>query len=912
MKKFILIFISLVVILSCSNKKEIAKDNVSEQKNIESIIIAKTPTLSKGNELFLNGKYDEAIKYFEKGLQENKAAAFYNMGVSFFLLENYEESKKYFKMAYELDNTFKEAYINLAAALIQLGDLNEAEKIIKEIENDTDSTKLLINAANIYLKKGNTAKAYYYLDKASKIASDTQFYKSSYGAYLLSIGEYSKSIQVIESIKNKGYTDYFNLALSYYNLNDYNKSILNAKNALEIKNTVDAYDILAKNFEAINDYILAAETYKNLLKLTDDIGYKHKYAYALYKGGDYNRSIGILNGIIKDYPADKDSYLLKYKIYDELGDMENSTKTINDAFKNIKDNEVIYKYVWHYLVRLEKIDFAKKIVFNNNFDNNLKNLLFGMYYLKINNLSSAKIYLDKITNVKEKNYYHLLTYYYMKSKNYGMALNTLKNMDEDIPEKLWYEFIANWNMKNQSKIVEISEKFLDNLRIFKKKPKVSITISPVLNDFDLSFPFNGSFEDILRLSLTPIIINPDEMLDFIALGYKLLQEKESKKALEELRKSVNFATAIDENNKGFKAFIDYNFLIALKHFKNAEKNLKNNSIILYNIGLTYLNLGEKQLAFDYFDKATIFNRFTLQAYLGKAILLKIDGDITRSSNQYGLLLTNYDIMLANAEKLLPYFEFSKYYAQIGLGRYDAVLDDLITAENKLEFYNYIINLASYFKSKDAKYLDKIKGLSTFRNREIYSLLKIISDGNNTFNIQTSDISYNTMLANIYASYGQKYKFPLLENAPSLKEEIYRNILFKDYQSAFRQLQVFSRKYFKNFDLYKTSMYYFMAIDDKTNAEASMTALDKLGKKDVYTEYYKILYFLKYFNEKRLIKQVNSFIESYPYDFRGIAANGILSFINSNFKNLKNDIINLSTMEPEFLKKLSMEIEIEDL
>lgn len=912
MKKLIAALISILFFISCSNKKDIAKDNVSEQKNIESIVIARTPTLSKGNELFLNGKYDEAIKYFEEGLQENKIIAFYNMGVSYFLLENFEESKKYFKLAYEMDNTFKEAYINLAASLIQLGELAEAEKIIKELENNTDSIKLLINAANIYLKTGNTARAYYYLDKASKIASDTQFYKSSYGAYLLSIGEYSKSIEVIESIKNKEYTDYFNLSLSYYYLNEHKKSILNAKYSLEIKNTVEAYDILSKNYEAVNDYISSAEAYRNLLKLTDDIKYRHKYAYALYKSGDYNRAIGVLNGIIKDYPADKVSYLLKYRIYEELGDIQKSTKTINDAFKNIKDNEVIYKYVWHYLVRLEKIDFAKKIIFNNNFDNNLKNLLIAMYYLKINNLSNAKMYLDKITNVKGKNYSHLITYYYIKSKNYTNALDTLKGMDDDIPEKLYYEFIANWNMKNQSKIIDISEKFLDNIKIFKKKPKISIAITPVLNDFDLSFPFNGTFEDILRLSLTPIIINPDEMLDFIALGYRLLKEKESKKALEELKKSVNLANAIDENNKGFKAFMNYDFLIALKHFKNAEKNLKNNSIILYNIGLTYLNLGEKQLAFDYFDKAITFNRFTLQAYLGKAILYRIEGDITLSSNQYGQLLTNQEIMLANAEKLLPYFEFSKYYAQIGLGRYDKVIDDLITKENKVEFDNYIINIASYFKNKDEKYINNIKEISTFRNKEIYSLLKIIYENKNTYEIQTNDICYNTMLANIYASYGQKFKFAFLENAPSLKEDIYRKILIKDYQSAFSQLQVFSRKYFKNFDLYKTSMYYFMVLDDKTNAEASMTALERLGRKDIYTEYYKILYFLKYYNEKRLINQINRFIESYPYDFRGIAANAIISFKNSNFKNLRNDIINMSTMEPDFLNKLSMEIEIEGL
>jgi hypothetical protein len=104
----------------------------------------------------------------------------------------------------------------------------------------------------------------------------------------------------------------------------------------------------------------------------------------------------------------------------------------------------------------------------------------------------------------------------------------------------------------------------------------------------------------------------------------------------------------------------------------------------------------------------------------------------------------------------------------------------------------------------------------------------------------------------------------------------------------------------------------MVVNDKINAEASMTALEKVKTKDIYTEYYKILYFLKYFNEKRLIRQVNSFIESYPYDFRGIAANAILSFKNSNFKNLKNDIINMLTMDKDFLNKLSLEIIIEDL
>lgn len=913
MKKTIIIALSILVLsVACSDKKkEISKDNISEQKPIESVVVAKTPELSKGNSLFLNGKFDEAISYYEKGLNENKAAAFYNIGVSYFLLENYEESKKYFQMAYELDNTFTEAYVNLAASLIQLNELDKAEKIIHEIEDKYNSSKLLINAANIYLKKGNTAKAFYYLERSKDKAQDTDFYKSSFGTYLLSIGEYDKAIDTLESVKNKGYNEYYNLSLSYYNTRDYKKSIFYAKNALNEKNTVEAYEILAKNFESMNDFILAAETYRNLLKIEDTEFYKLKYASALYKSGDYDRAISVLAALIKGNPLLKEAYLLKYKIHDELNDIEEGTKTINDAYKNIYDNEIIYKYVWHYLVRLNKVNFAKNVIFGGNFNADLSNLLKSLYYLKNKNYQEAKNYLDKVKELKNSDYYLLVSYYFIKMKKYKNALEYTKYIDNDAPEKLWYEFVAYWNLKEQNKIIEIADAFQANIKIFKKKPEISINIKPVLNDFDLSFPFYGNFEDTLRLSLTPIIINPDEMLDFLALGYKLLQEKESRKALEELKKSVQFATAIDENNKGVMAFIDYDYVKALQHFKNADENLKNNSIILYNIGLSYLNLGEKNLAYEYFDRATIFNRFTLQAYLGKAIILKINGDTTRSLNQYGLAISNYEIMLANNEKFLPYLEVAKYYAEIGLGRYSKVLDELITKADETEFYRYIVNLAYYLKDNDKKYLSEIQNLNIFRNKEIYNLITIIQK-DETKIIDSKDLSYNTMIANIMASNGLKYPFNYLENAPSLKEDIYRNILSGNYDNAFRLLQTFSRKYFKSGDLYKTSMYYFMVVNDKINAEASMTALEKVKTKDIYTEYYKILYFLKYFNEKRLIRQVNSFIESYPYDFRGIAANAILSFKNSNFKNLKNDIINMLTMDKDFLNKLSLEIIIEDL
>ena len=899
-------FFLLSLVFACSNNEKVfLQDNVSDKSPIEAPVKVSTPELSEGNKRFLNGDYKGAISYYEKGLKENRAVAYYNIGVSYFLTGNYAESSKYFKEAYNLDNSFNEAYLNLASSYIELNMIEEAEKIIKELEKKVNSSKFLVNSAYVYLKKGNTAKALYYIQEAYKVGGERDFINIAYGAYLLSVGEFESAVELLEKIKEKGFSEYYNLSLAYYNLEDFKRSILNAKSALEISDNVQAYLILGESYISSGDYILAAEVYKSIIKLDSRIDYRIRYGFLLYKSGDKDRALTVLSGVIKDYPYDKRGYLLKYRIYDDTGDEENATKIIKEAYDKIKDDEIIFKYVWHYVVRLEKSEFVKDVIFGE-IGADLSNVLKGLYFLKSKELDKAKGFLDKVNNLRNSDYYLMLSYYYLKKGEYENALKSSNFIEDSSPESLWYKFVSLWNLKDESGLLETAKMFNENIRIFSKKPKISIKLKPVRADFDLSFPFELRYEDILKLSLTPIPMNPGEMVEFLSLGYKLLKDNENFKALEELKKSVKFAEAIELNNKGVEEFFNFNFSKSLKLFSSALKILDNNPIMLYNLGLCYLNLGDRNKAFYYFDRATVFNRFVLQGYLGKAIILKENGDNAGGNNQYDTLLSNYELMKVTDEKVSEYFSQAVHFAELGLGRYNNVLDSVIGEMEGAEFYKYVLNLSFFYKTGDEKYMEAIKSINVFRSREIYSLFKLYKRQNPSDIIDTDDIYYWGASANILSENGVNREKISSEEASVLNDGIYRKILLGDFKSAFSYLQTFSKRFFKDPQLY------FMINYDRLNAEASMASLDRLGFKDIWAEYYKMVYFLVFYNEKRVTSQINKFIESYPYDFRGIMGSAVLSFKNSNFKNLYNDIINISTFEKDFLKKTSIVLEVDDL
>lgn len=138
------------------------------------------------------------------------------------------------------------------------------------------------------------------------------------------------------------------------------------------------------------------------------------------------------------------------------------------------------------------------------------------------------------------------------------------------------------------------------------------------------------------------------------------------------------------------------------------------------------------------------------------------------------------------------------------------------------------------------------------------------------------------------------------------------LITQNADKALDLLKKMSKKQF-NFDgLYKTSYYYYLWKRDFLNAEASSLTLKNLNVKDIYTSYYKLLFFLLNYNEKRLQKKVNKFIEDYPVDPRGLVIDLLNAFKSHNVKRMYNDILSLEQLDPNYMKKVSLQINLEDL
>ena len=93
----------------------IAPEDIEQVKMPETIIERATPRFDKGNDLYNEGKKEEAIEEFKKALviQKDFLPATFNMAVALGDLERYEESFKVLQDVIDKDASILEAYDSL-------------------------------------------------------------------------------------------------------------------------------------------------------------------------------------------------------------------------------------------------------------------------------------------------------------------------------------------------------------------------------------------------------------------------------------------------------------------------------------------------------------------------------------------------------------------------------------------------------------------------------------------------------------------------------------------------------------------------------------------------------------------------------------------------------------------------------
>jgi tetratricopeptide (TPR) repeat protein len=203
--------------------------SVSSSTNIVSI-------LDKGNDYFSHGKYDIAIEYYDKIINDpnlafawgNKAKSLSNLGKNTEAIESYnraleinsnyafawngkggslvevgknKEAIECFNKALEINNNYDNAWYNKGVSLVNLQKYDEAIKCYdKAIEINPNHVHAWCAKGIVFHRLGKYNEAMRFYDKAVEI--DSKFIFSSYdkGLSLYALGEYEEAIKYFDKV----------------------------------------------------------------------------------------------------------------------------------------------------------------------------------------------------------------------------------------------------------------------------------------------------------------------------------------------------------------------------------------------------------------------------------------------------------------------------------------------------------------------------------------------------------------------------------------------------------------------------------------------------------------------------------------------------------------------------------------
>lgn len=130
-----------------------------------------TALMKKGNTLHENGRYKEAISYYEEALKVSPSSmqAIYEIALSYLKLEDYENALKYSTKVINSNTPalFENAYCVKSEALAGLGKFDQAIQLLREaVLKKPESYRLYYNLGVCYFKQGKPDLAINNLSRA--------------------------------------------------------------------------------------------------------------------------------------------------------------------------------------------------------------------------------------------------------------------------------------------------------------------------------------------------------------------------------------------------------------------------------------------------------------------------------------------------------------------------------------------------------------------------------------------------------------------------------------------------------------------------------------------------------------------------------------------------------------------------
>ncbi|MDY6820759.1 MAG: hypothetical protein SVN78_03955 [Deferribacterota bacterium] len=913
MKKLLLILTLLFI--NCSIL--IAQENL--EPPINTIREDDTGEVSKGNKFFLNGNYSKAIDFYEKATKEKEGVAYYNLGVTYYLLGQYKESKRALLQSIKAGYKDRDVYINLASTYMMLGDYEKAQSILEDYIPDNGTPAIYTNLGNIFLHLGETAKAYYYLQKAVSLGGDSFYANISLANYFLSIGDNENAEKILNNISPKGFLQNLNMGKIYFNMGNHLLSNEYLEKALVYYETAELYKLMAKNYAVLGNYSLQSDVLKKVMELEPNDLNRINYAVSLYCGGYTDRSFDFLKSQIK---LDQDNTYYKF-LYSYLLFIGNNMNTVKDYLKSLYDYspdvENLYLYVKYLIISKNDkyITQAINIIKNNNIDNPYINLvksileIFNRDYYKalrfVNNIN-----VETLNRFQKEEYYIIKCFIHTHLAKFDKVLQIVDKIPYYRAEYFWYKFIALWNNDNLLNLLQAIKEGHYSCLNKKRNKDLSISFKPLITDMDLSYTFYNRPVDIIEHMVFPILMDANEVAKIMNFGSQLINENQADIALSTLMNSLSFIKAIDLNNSAVQHLIEGNYYRALDMLKEANIKLPSNPIILYNIGLTYKYIGNQNKALLYFSRSESSSRYFYPASIVKAIIYYKTGKAGESRKLFSNIYNSFNEN--NALMDLPNFIiYMKYLAGIVVDNPSNVENRLISDKLNTEYGRLILDICRYIKGGKEEALQKIKNNNSYHSDYLYNFISLYNDNSNLIKIAKEDRVYRFTTYFIEFYKGKRYKIEYDKSDKyELKEAFFYHILNGNYGRAYNNLvKIFdetSDSYYPN----ELALYYYMVVDDKVNAEGAYNALERSSLSNYYSDYYKLIYMLLNSEYKNLEDKLSDFKEKFPSSNRLHLVNAIYHFDKGDLNLLEDDINMLLKDKNNLEFSLPLKINIESL
>jgi tetratricopeptide (TPR) repeat protein len=194
------------------------------------------------------------------------ANEYYNIGNSYYNLKQFDDARKFYERALELNPRFYKAKYNLAMSLIKLNRTEDAIPVLEDIRNkDSNNIDVLSTLTYLYYQTAKYEKALITIDQILAIAPQSVFALYNGGIIYWKLKKIDKAISLFIQLKEIQPDDQdivYNLGNLYYIAGNYEKAVEYFLQYIEKKpGDGNSYLFLARCYSALEKYLLALEAY---------------------------------------------------------------------------------------------------------------------------------------------------------------------------------------------------------------------------------------------------------------------------------------------------------------------------------------------------------------------------------------------------------------------------------------------------------------------------------------------------------------------------------------------------------------------------------------------------------------------------------------------------------------------------